>query len=317
MNRFIKNMSKENTESIKIAEKILDGIIDETIPSYNSALRLYYRLVSIVKNENEMVWAKRELSGYKKIETIPNYRKLYFQDTKKWVLVHQCCRDLTDYIDNNKIINYQPYVKVNNRDLFKKSRLQYSTFSHYIPLKQDHFINVLSSVSDRLFEQTNRILNDLKFGDIVEDIFHSKRNYVDEKLLDISPQAIHKFISAYQNLQSENKEDWANAVHSCRRILKTVADKLYPPSEKTIIKNNKKIKVGNEEYINRLMLYIEDKSSSNKFTSVVGSHLKYIGERLDSIYDASNKGSHDEVTLDEARRYIIYTYLLLGDILSL
>lgn len=308
-------MSKENTETIKIAEKIIDGIIDETIPSYNSALRLYYRLVSIIKNENEMAWAKRELSGYTDIKTIPEYRKFYFQGMKECVFVHQSCRDLTYYIDNNKKFNYHPYVKVINNIFKRKS--QNSTFNNYIPLNQNHFTDVLISVSDRLFEQTNRILNDLKFGDIVEDIFYSKRNYVDEKLLDISPQAIQKFISAYQNLQSENKEDWANAVHSCRRILKTVADNLYPPSEKPIIKNNKEIKVGNDKYINRLVLYIENKSSSDKFTSVVGSHLKYIGERLDSIYDASNKGSHDEVTLDEARRYIIYTYLLLGDILSL
>ncbi|MGW6249659.1 hypothetical protein ACWF7H_22835 [Peribacillus butanolivorans] len=72
---------------------------------------------------------------------------------------------------------------------------------------------------------------ELKFSDITEDIFSRQRLFVDKKLTEISPDAVRKFVSVHENLRSENNEDWANAVHSCRRILKDVADVLYPPKD--------------------------------------------------------------------------------------
>ncbi|PFD55851.1 hypothetical protein CN274_24865 [Bacillus thuringiensis] len=132
------------------------------------------------------------------------------------------------------------------------------------------------------------------------------------------PEAIQKFISVYENLKSDNDEDWANAVHTCRRIIKDVADSLYPPSNEPIqLPGGKTRKIGEDQYINRLIQYIDSKSTSEKFSAIVGSHLKFIGERLDGVHEAANKGTHAEVTLDEAERYIIYTYLVIGDILSL
>ena len=49
-----------------------------------------------------------------------------------------------------------------------------------------------------------------------------------------------------------------------------------------------------------------------------GSHLRYLGDRLDSVVLAGHKGTHDDiVSREEADRYVVYTYLLVGDILSL
>ena len=135
---------------------------------------------------------------------------------------------------------------------------------------------------------------------------------------ELLPNAIKKFTSAYENLLSENNEDWSNAVHSCRRILQDLADEIYPATEDKKLANGKTIKLGVENYINRLIAYIDEHSSSKRFEEIVGSNLKYIGERLDSIFNAIQKGSHKIIlTQDEADRYVIYTYLLVGDILKL
>ena len=50
---------------------------------------------------------------------------------------------------------------------------------------------------------------------------------------------------------------------------------------------------------------------------MVGSELAYIGNRLDALFKASQKGSHATVSKEEADRYVVYTYLTVGDILSL
>lgn len=162
---------------------------------------------------------------------------------------------------------------------------------------------------------------ELKFSGISDDIFSRLRSRVDSDVGKLIPESINRFSSVYNNLLSENPEDWSNAVHSCRRILKDLADSLYPACEDKVIREGKKskiIKLGQDDYKNRLIAFIEITSSSKKFTSIVGSHLRFIGDRLDSIVEASSKGSHRTITTkEEADRYVIYTYLIVGDILSL
>jgi hypothetical protein len=162
---------------------------------------------------------------------------------------------------------------------------------------------------------------ELKFSSIPSDIFERTRSKVDKKIGELVPGAIRKFSAVYENLISENDEDWANAVHSCRRILQETADGVYPPrADKEVAAGGKQkiIKLGPDNYINRLIAYVEENSDSDRFNEIVGSHMRYLGERLDSIFQAAQKGSHHVISSqDEADRYVIYTYLVIGDILQL
>jgi len=170
----------------------------------------------------------------------------------------------------------------------------------------------------------NYVLNayyELRFSSVPAEVFKRARDRVDKKLAEMVPETVKKFVSVYDNLKSNNPEDWSNAVHSCRRVLQAVADVLYPPNPDGMIeieRNGRKIKVGPDNYINRLILYAEDHSNSKRFKGIVGSHLRFLGDRIDAIHSAAAKGSHADIqTLEEAERYVIYTYLLLGDLLSL
>lgn len=163
---------------------------------------------------------------------------------------------------------------------------------------------------------------ELKFSGIADDIFSRTRERVDSNIGKYVPESVKKLSAIHDNLRSENAEDWANAVHSCRRILLDLANAIFPPQEEDRIKTEKgkklTVKLGEEQYINRLMAFIEDHSSSTRFRHIVGSHLSFIGERLDSIVQAAQKGTHSViVSPQEADRYVIYTYMVIGDILSL
>ncbi|MFA4987112.1 MAG: hypothetical protein WC712_11040 [Candidatus Brocadiia bacterium] len=163
--------------------------------------------------------------------------------------------------------------------------------------------------------------DELRFSGIADDIFSRIRQKVDSAIGEKVPHAIQKLTSVYENLQSDNPEDWSNAVHSCRRLLKDLADALCPPHSDVVLEQNgrkRTVKLGPENYINRIIFFVEEHSESARFTDIVGSHLKFIGERLDSVSEATQKGSHDKiVSREEADRYVVYTYLLTGDILSL
>ena len=176
---------------------------------------------------------------------------------------------------------------------------------------------ILAQVKGALYNYILSIYNKLVYGNIVEDIFTESRMKVNENLGEYCPKSIEKFVSVYENLSSDNPEDYANAVHSCRRILLDLADALYPPSDTPIQVNGRSIKIGADQYINRLIQYINSKSNSDTYKAIVGSDLSSIGERLDAVNGAVCKGTHTDITKEEAQRYIIHTYFLISDIISL
>ena len=88
--------------------------------------------------------------------------------------------------------------------------------------------------------------------------------------------------------------------------------------QEPIKKDGKNIKLGEENYINRLVQYIDGCLTVGKtFKDVIITDLESIGKRLDAIYEATNKGTHADVSNDESKRYVMHTYFLISDILSL
>lgn len=162
---------------------------------------------------------------------------------------------------------------------------------------------------------------ELKYSGIADDIFSRTRERVTSSIGKLVPESVQKLSAVHDNLRSENPEDWSNAVHSCRRILQDLADVIFSPQEDRVIESGgkkKTIKLGKDNYINRIIAFVDDNSSSERYQHIVGSHLGFLGDRLDSVFQAAQKGSHDTiVTKEEADRYVVYTYLVVGDILSI
>jgi hypothetical protein len=179
----------------------------------------------------------------------------------------------------------------------------------------------LSSRRSFIYSYVLKRNHELKFSGIADDIFSRIREAVDGSIGAKVPDAAQKLTAVYENLQSDNNEDWSNAVHSCRRILQSLADALYPARADKVVDvggKPKTIKLGADNYVNRLIAFLEEHSNSERFQEIVGSHLKFIGERLDSVFQAAQKGSHSKiVSRAEADRYVVYTYLVIGDVLSL
>lgn len=163
---------------------------------------------------------------------------------------------------------------------------------------------------------------ELRFSGIADDIFTRVRTRLDPAIGEAVPDSVQRLTAIYDNLRSDNPEDWSNAVHSCRRILEDLADVVFPATTETrtrqVGKNEITIRLDKANYINRIIAFIEDNSPSDRYLEIVGSQLGYVGDRLDAVFRAAQKGSHATiVSRAEADRYVVYTYLLVGDILSL
>lgn len=329
-------MSNRINECTGLAEEILKNIELSEIPMANIILKCL-RLCRLLNDPIGTEWFTYETSGYPKTDK-------GFLTSDAWRVSKLAGRH---YFEKEKDKDKEPQEKafivlipeIEEQIVALKLRLtaatdpnisissanpsQYVSANHGNSTERTYAIRNISENTERLskvrgciYKYVLDLRNNLVYGNVVEDLFTRFRAIVDNRVQELCPDAIKKFMSAYENLSSENSEDWANAVHSCRRILKDVADNLYPPTDDIVVKG-KPIKLGEEQYINRLIQYIESNTQSESYKSVVGSSLASIGERIDSIYNATNKGTHTEVTKAEAERYIIYTYLLIGDLLSL
>lgn len=322
-------------QALQLSEEILSNIELNQISLSNIVLKTS-RLARLLDDfENQKIF-QYEASGY---PTTPNginpeifsllqkAKRTYLKkDKKDKVEEYAHWKSIEQY--ENELLSAKESIAVSkDADVSISSSNPYQNV--YAPmgntLERKSLRDLISDNSELIASRKSYIYDyvleknyELKYSKLNNDIFVRTQLKVDSVMMDILPETIKKFTSVYSNLLSENDEDWSNAVHSCRRILQDLADKIYPAREPKELPGGKKINLGVEQYINRLVAYIEKHSDSSRFKEIVGSNLKYIGERLDSIFNAVQKGSHKVIsTQDEADRYVIYTYLIVGDILRL
>lgn len=330
-------MKDRNVEIIELAEEILKNIELGEIPLRNvllkcarlarltgmaNAINLFaYELLGYPKDDKGLVvFDAFELSRYvnrpfKKKDKLGVEREYIFSETVAELEAELAAAQAQMSVASDRDIsiassNPQQYVVPPLGNTFERMGIRQTIVDKSRKLqllKNGYYSYVLSVYYER------------KFENIAEDIFTKRKILVDQALVQKVPDAAEKFVAVYENLKSSNSEDWANAVHSCRRIIKDVADMLYPPSDKEIeVGNGDKLKLDDVHYIARLKQYIKEQGKSGKFNQVVGSQLDFIGDRIDSLYRAATKGTHkNKIEKEEAERYVIYTYLLLADILSL
>ena len=182
--------------------------------------------------------------------------------------------------------------------------------------------SILSKIKVHIYQYVLGKNYELKYGNTIYEIFERTKINVTEKISKTSKESLKILSSIYDNLNSDNSTDWSNAVHNCRRVLYEISNILYPPSKKEIEiwqwKNKKKLKLDDGNYVIRLKQYIKDREKSETFNAIIWSSLDFFSDRIDSLYKSSAKWSHIIIKNKiEAERYVIYTFMLLNDILSL
>jgi hypothetical protein len=173
---------------------------------------------------------------------------------------------------------------------------------------------VRQSVHDYLVKAESEILS----GQTESTLFIRGEAYVLERLRTVAPEALEKYRAAEQRIAEGTSEAHAQALASCRRMIKALADALYPPSAERIIGlDGKERDLGDDQYINRLMQFAINRLGKTTHVKLVEETLKSLGNRLNKLNSLSSKGVHSEVSLMEAESTLMWTFFLTADFLRI
>lgn len=185
-----------------------------------------------------------------------------------------------------------------------------------IPLRRE-LEDVLERVKQMVYDFLINTEREIESGQRRPSVFDRGRDYIERSLSERAPDALSKFRAAEESLASGEPEDLAHALTSCRRMIKTLADALYPASGELIIGGDGRERAMTDEaYRNRLLQYASERLGTTH-NNLVKETMRSLGVRLQRLNELSSKGVHDEVEWMEAESCVMWTYLTVADILRI
>ncbi len=175
--------------------------------------------------------------------------------------------------------------------------------------------SLLASMCAAIHSYASDVNLALELGDVAENIFEAARRDVDVFVRSHCPAAVQQLLSITERMRDSDAESLSAALTSCRRLLASVADAVFPPSdEKYVDGKSRRRKVGPDEYKNRLLAYVEQTVTSSGSRTILSTNIEHLAARLDAVYEKACKGVHVDVSIDEARLAVIGTYLLVAEV---
>jgi len=323
-------------EALALAKNLRDSLLNEEkkVSTLLMGCLTVCRYLAILE-ENK--WIEEELTGYdiSKYNTygeqekgLPEYRKVavIFYNIRNNPLVgmsSSLTKDLTVHKLPNPVSEFEssqvltitggPMLDITNH--FCRENNLPPVFKAVV---HDNYIHaVLFAIRRRVSEFLDKIILELEYGNIPDQIFENVRKQVDSEMVSICPNAINKLQVTYENVVSgTSSESWSHVASTCRRILKDVADVIFPAQLEQIVSEGKEHRVDDSAYINRILTGIKEKSGSGTTFEFTKSMFNYVDAFLKNIQNYASKGDHSIFTKIDASRCLVYTYLLLGDILN-
>lgn len=185
-----------------------------------------------------------------------------------------------------------------------------------------HMRTILESVRHTAFAALCSWERQLTYADVNERIFERFRSQVDASLAKGAPEVLDQFSAVYRRLrevvrtpEASIQEDLAQAVTTCRRILKAVADHVLPGVRGAT--NDNGVSLDDAAYRNRIHEFVAQNVSSTSVAESAKAAYGGLIDRFNALDKLANKGVHAQLGLHEAELCAINTYLVTGELLAI
>lgn len=321
-------MADKKAEALKIIE---DGLqqLESTKGSVAIAVQKLSRAANLLDEKDIYVWAEYHLANpqytkpvQKLIDALNEEYKKENESERNFDEIIKLRDGLTDFG-----LDYEMHVAPSiDMKGSKASGGLYSVdfieenYNHLLKCKkgndgelyQKNLKRLLDYIKKTAHYYLSELHNKLKFSGTVTSSFDLLKNAVDNRLLDLDPEIAEQLMLAFKSVSSNSKEEWSQALTTCRRLLESLADKLYPPTDEKI--NDRTFNQG--QYLNRLWRFMDISIESKSNKEMAKTHVDYLGSWLSAEYALACKGVHAEVTQIEATKAVFHIYLMLSDLLD-
>jgi hypothetical protein len=165
-------------------------------------------------------------------------------------------------------------------------------------------------IRERIHSFASNIYHERAFSTTAENIFEQFKAKIDSLLDRFCGEVLEKVPAVYNRLAEGDTESISQALTTCRRIIDSFADAIYPPPRDPIIKDGRETKLGPQQVLNRIQQFV-----SERVTSV--SRQERLRHTSRDLYTRVCAGIHSDVTSEEAQCLFLVTYLLLGELIGL
>ncbi|MEI1716878.1 helix-hairpin-helix domain-containing protein [Acinetobacter baumannii] len=321
-------MADKKAEALKIIE---EGLKELESPKGSVAVGVQKlsRAANLLNEESIYAWAELQLANpiyttpvKKAFETIHEVLNLP-EDQQD--LTH--ARELVDKLKKELGLDYETQLRPMftmkfsaNYGGFNSINFIEQTFEDLVKNKRVHdgvrakakLNQHLNQIKNVCHKYLSDLHNNLKFSGTITSSFDLLKNAVDDRLLDLDSEIAEQLMLAFKSVSSSNKEEWSHALTTCRRLLESLADKLYPASDLEIGKRTFK----QSQFVNRLWQFMNDSIESDSNRDLAQAHVNFLGSWLEKTNKLTNKGVHDDVSQLEATKALFHLYLMLADLLD-
>lgn len=322
-------MADKKAEALKIVEEGLKEL-ESAKGSVTVGVQKLSRAAKLLDETNYYVWAEIELGNQKYITPLKKIFKKMLQDySEKKQLFNFKEKEYEVLIGELIKVDISPSFILTNTFISLKSTPSTGGLESSIHHLEDQLLYLkrngndqtlyLNNVQERIsyvksscHQYLTELHDKLKFSGTITSSFDLLKNAVDDRLLDLDPEIAEQLMLAFKSVSSDNKEEWSQALATCRRLLESLADKLYPASDLVIGKRTFK----QNQFVNRLWQFMNESIASDSNRELAQMHVNYLGSWLEKANKITNKGVHDEVSQLEATKAIFHIYLMLADLLD-
>lgn len=306
-------MELSKTEhSIALSKEIIDDIELSRLDCTALLLKAT-RLARYVDDEIIRKWLRYEMQGYNSKDDVSlNYmgRTGRWTDKEKlegfWIplaQVHASCE-----AQKQKLALIRIPDTSGDKATFVMDRVTAqmnsatSNISKYEGIKS-RVVSLIHDFSTTVYYQNT-------FDSLAENIFDNYKKDIDLLIAENLGDVIEQIPSVISRLAENNPESISQALTTCRRIIDSFADHIFPASDSTINIGGNELSLKKDKIQNRINAYIYENCKSE-------SKRKKLRQNLSNLYERVSVGVHSDVDSQEAKSLFFNTYLLLGEILTL
>lgn len=302
----------ESDHILFLSRELLDDIELQRLEADKLLLKCS-RLARLAGTDEIKQWIKLEMEGYSTSKQLSDY---YMSRTGRW----SNFEEKTGYWGPLAQIEENIRVQRQRIDVSKVESLSGDGLIGAMKMNRDAQQALAKSISSMVAIRS-RVLNMLhtfvvsvyyerEFAKVAESTFEQYKKDVDALIAAHAGDVLEKLPSVVARLREGGDEAISQALTTCRRIIDSFADAIYPPQTGSYNLGGNDLSLNASKHQNRINVYVAERTESK-------SRRTRIRQNLANLYDRVSTGVHTDVTTEEAFSLFLNVYLFLGEVLHL